>query len=276
VQIRGSILFLVALLAACAGAKPGPGGGIVTLVPSFADDVYSLGAGPALVAVSAFTDDPRAAALPRVADANSVDAEAIVALRPSLVLGIPAQARLVEPLRRAGLRVVLLSDDGYDEIFTNLRTIGLLTGRQREAAVTVSHLRRQTAALENRARRFPRHPRVFVILQAAPIWTAGSASYISKLVAIAGGRNAAQITAAYAQYSAETLVENQPDVLIADRLARLDAVLDRQPWRSLHAVRLGRVFEADPDLLERPGPHYNDAIAWLIERLEPIATQPKR
>ncbi|HEY2554036.1 MAG TPA: helical backbone metal receptor [Candidatus Cybelea sp.] len=270
-QIRASTLFLVALLAGCAAAKPAAGGGIVTLVPSFADDVYTLGAGRQLVAVSSYTDDPRAAALPRVSDANSVDAEAIVALRPELVLGIPSQARLAEPLRRAGLRVVLLSDDGYDQIFANLSTIGALTGRPKEAQTTISRLQRETAGLSQRARRFAWHPRVFVVLQAAPIWTAGTSSYISRLIAIAGGRNAAQLKTPYAQYSAESLVSNQPDVLIGDRIAKLDAVLDRQPWRSLRAVRLGRVYEAQPDLLERPGPQYNDAIRWLIARLEPIA-----
>jgi iron complex transport system substrate-binding protein len=271
VQIRASTLFLVALLVGCAASKPAAGGGIVTLVPSFADDVYALGAGRQLAAVSAFTDDPRAAALPRVSDANSVDAEAIVALRPELVLGIPSQARLAEPLRRAGLRVVLLSDDGYDQIFANLSTIGALTGRAKEAQATISRLQRETAGLQQRAQRFAWHPRVFVVLQAAPIWTAGTSSYISRLIAIAGGRNAAQLKTPYAQYSAETLVSNQPDVLIADRIAKLDAVLDRQPWRSLRAARLGRVYEAQPDLLERPGPQYNDAIRWLIARLEPIA-----
>ncbi len=113
VQIRAATHFSALLAGACASRSgAGAGGGIVTLVPSFADDVYVLGAGRQLAAVSAFTDDPRAAALPRVADSSSVDAEEIVALRPSLVIGIPSQARLVEPLRRAHLHVVLLSDDG--------------------------------------------------------------------------------------------------------------------------------------------------------------------
>ncbi len=63
---------------------PASGARVVTLVPSFADDVYAVGAGAQLVGVSAFTDAPRAKGLPRVADASSVDDEAIVALRPTL------------------------------------------------------------------------------------------------------------------------------------------------------------------------------------------------
>jgi iron complex transport system substrate-binding protein len=278
VQIRAATLFIALLAGACAsGPGAGGGGGIVTLVPSFADDVYALGAGRQLAAVSAFTDDPRAAALPRVADSSSVDAEEIVALRPSLVIGIPSQARLVEPLRHAHLHVVLLPDDGYDRIFTNLQTIGGLAGRRREAASLVARLQQETAKLHARTLRFAWHPRVFIVLDSAPVWTAGAGSYISKLVTIAGGRNAAaDLGAAYAPYSSEALLEDRPDVLIADRATHLQAALDREPWRSLQAVRLRRVYSIDSNLLERPGPHYNDAIRWLLDRLSPIASRGSR
>ena len=46
--------------------------------------------------------------------------------------------------------------------------------------------------------------------------------------------------------------------------------LAAQPWRSLRAVQAGRVYVlADADILERPGPRYNDGLAWLIARLHP-------
>ncbi len=270
-----------ALLCACAthstagGAESAhrvAGRRIVALVPSFADDIYAIGAGSQLVAVSAFTDAPHATRLPRVADATSVDAEAILVLRPSLVIGIPSQERLTEPLRRAQVRVVLLPDDSYASIFENLQTIGDLTGRRREAAATIAGLRRETAHLHARTKAFARNPSVFVVLGSGPIWTAGSNSYITTLIALAGGRNAASdLHAAYGQYSAEALVRNQPDVLVADAATHLAAALDREPWRSLRAVRLGHVYAVDPDLIERPGPSYNEGLHWLLDRLTPLA-----
>jgi iron complex transport system substrate-binding protein len=248
----------------------------VTLVPSFADDCHAIGAGPQLVAVSAYTDAPETKGLPRVADAASIDVEAIVALRPSVVIGIPSQARLVEPLKSAHLRVVLLPDDAYARIFTNLRIIGELTGRRREAAATIERLQRETAELHERTRRFVRHPSVFVVLGSGPIWTAGAASYITTLVELAGGKNAADdLRAAYGEYSAEALVVRQPDVLAADPAANLEAVLDREPWRSLRAVRLHRIYYVDPDVIERPGPKYNEGLRWLVDRLTPLATAPR-
>ncbi len=253
-------------------ASPALPGRVVTLVPSFADDAYAVGAGSQLVAVSSYTDAPQAKALPRVADAASVDDEAIVALRPTLVLGIPAQERLTEPLRHAGIRVVFLADDSYASIFENLQRIGALTGRSREAAVTIARLQRETAQLHARTAAYARHPSVFIVLGSGPIWTAGSASYISTLIALAGGTNAASdLHAAYGVYSAEALVRRQPNVLVADAAVHLSGALDREPWRSLTAVRLHRVYDVDPKIIERPGPGYNQGVRWLVDHLTPLA-----
>jgi len=245
-------------------------------MPSFADDLYAIGAGRQVVAVSAYTDVPAARGLPRVADASSVDAETIVALRPALAIGIPAQARLVEPLRQARIAVVLLPDDSFASIFANLRTIGALTERSRAANALVARLQRETARLHARTRAFVWHPSVFVVLGSGPIWTAGAQSYISTLIELAGGINAAEdLAAAYGQYSAESLVRREPDVLVTDTQTHLNAVLDREPWRNLRAVRLHRVYVVDPRLIERPGPQYNEGLRWLLDRLTPVATSPR-
>jgi iron complex transport system substrate-binding protein len=269
--------FLIGVLAAVLFATPAPAAQprVVVLVPSFADDCYTIGAGKLLVGVSAYTDAPQAKALPRVSDASSVDAEAIAALRPTVVIGIPAQERFTEPLRRLRIPVVLLPDDTYEQIFINLRKIGELTGRKREAAATIARLRNETARLHAQTHHFVRHPSVFIALGSGPIWTAGAGSYISTLIALAGGTNgASDLHAAYGQYSAEALLRAQPDAIVADPATRLDSVLDREPWRSLKAVRLHHVYTVDPDLIERPGPQYNDGLRWLIERLTPLAVNP--
>ncbi|MGA8534509.1 MAG: helical backbone metal receptor [Candidatus Tumulicola sp.] len=277
---RVALLVALTLSVACAPASPrqnasgSPRSRIVAMMPFVADDLYAIGAGSQLVAVSSFTDDPRAATLPRVADFTSVDAERIVKLRPDVAIGIASQARLVDPLRRAGIVVVLLHDDAFGDIFANLHAIGALSGRTRQADAVVAQLQRTTMRLHARTHGFARKPSVFVVLGSGPIWTAGAASYIAALIALAGGTNAAgDLRAAYGQYSAEALLRAQPDVLVTDPAIHLDAALDREPWRSLHAVRLHHVYTVDPAaIIERPGPQYNEGIRWLVERLAPIAT----
>lgn len=264
----------VAGLLALMAAVPAPHPRIVALMPSLVEDFFAVGAGSHVVGVSVYSDVPGAKGLPVVADFSSVDAEKVVALHPDVVVGIPAQARLVEPLQRAGIRVVLLPDDSYADIFTNIMTAGDLSRHAREAAELMSKLTTETKEIRARTLWFKRKPSVFVVLGTGPIWTAGKKSYIATLIALAGGRNAAgDLDAAYGQYSPEALLRDQPDVIVTDPSVHLDAVQQREPWRSLKAVRLNHVYTVDPAaILERPGPNYNEGLRWLVERLIPLAT----
>lgn len=250
---------------------------IVTLIPSFAEDVDAIGARAQLVGVSKFSGDvSNAKALPVVADFASVDAERIIELHPGVVVGIPSQARLVVPLQRAGIRVVLMADDSYGDIFANLRTIGRLTGHAAQADAEIARLQRETQRLRASVARRAYKPSVFVALGTAPIWTAGNGSFVATLIAFAGGRDAASgLRAPWGTYGEEALLRAQPDAIVSDRSTGIAAVTGREPWRSLRAVREGHVFVADPRTdaaLFRPGPHYNEGLRWLIERLSSLST----
>jgi vitamin B12 transport system substrate-binding protein len=270
---------LAALLALELLAASTPAPRIVTLVPSFAEDVAAIGARAQLVGVSRFSDDvPQAASLPVVADFQSIDAEQIVALHPDVVAGIPSQDRLVAPLRRAGIRVVLIPDDGYDDIFNALRQLGELTGHAAQAQAEIARLQSETARLRAGIPHRAYRPSVFFALGTGPIWTVGRSSYIGRLIELAGGRDAARdMQAPWGEYSEEALLRAQPDAIVAGRETDLRAVEAREPWRSLSAVREGHVFViTDPRVdtaLFRPGPHYNEGLRWLIERLSSLSTR---
>lgn len=274
----GAFLAATALLAACAGS-PRPGAPaspratrIVALMPSFAEDLCAIGAGPEIAGVSQYAGSASCAAhAPAVGNFASIDAEKIVALHPDAVVAIPAQRGLTAPLRHAGIRTVFLRDDSFADIFTDIRELGTLSGRGAQAAQLDAQLHERTRALQA-SETFARRPSVFVVLQTQPIWTAGPQSYISELLHLAGARNAAsQLSAPYAQFSAEALIRSQPDAIVAGSDAQLQPALGREPWRSLRAVRAGHVFILkDPNVLERPGPHYNEALSWLIEHLRPL------
>ena len=241
---------------------------IVSLMPSLTEDLFAIGAGSQVVGVSQYTDFPAAAArLPAVASFTSVDAERIVRLHPDLVVGIPSQAPLAGDLRRLGLRVAFIADDSFDDLFALLARLGSLSGHAPQARELAKRLRAETARLVRTVPSQPR-PRTFVTLGVAPIFTVGDGSYIAHLIALAGGRNASGIMTAYARYSPEALLAAQPDAIVADKTSGIDRVLERPPWNALHAVRDGRVYVlADAAILERPGPRYNDGLAWLIARL---------
>jgi len=268
---------LIAALPIGAASQPAPSMRIISLLPSLTEDLFALGAGTEVVGVSQYSDHPDAArAIPRVSSADSIDAEKILTLHPDLVVGIPSQAAMVAPLRRAHLHVVLLHDDTFDDIYATLHQLGALIGRPQAAAQLEQHMRAVTAQLLRGVSSGSR-PSVFVVLDVTPIYTVGTKSYINTLIEMAGGRNAAKLGTAYARYSAETLLADQPDVLIVDPAVGFRSVEDREPWRSLYAVRTGHVAEiADAEALLSPGPRYNDGLKWLIAVIRRVQDGPAR
>ncbi len=270
------LVLLLAVLAGCAAPSkheaPPAERRFVALVPSLGEDLYAIGAGSRVVGVSQFTGvAPPSVA--RVADFQSVDTEKIVALHPDVVVAIPSQDRLLEPLRRAGVNVATVRDDSFDDIFTGIRTLGDLSGRSTEARAEIAKLRAETTALR-RSVKTQRRPSIFFVLGAGPIWTVGTSSYIGRLIELAGGKNAAQMSRPWGEYSDEALVRAQPDAIVSTNEVHLDGALQSEPWRSLRAVREGHVFIiTDPNIvnaLYRPGPHYNEGLRWLIERLRAL------
>jgi ABC-type Fe3+-hydroxamate transport system substrate-binding protein len=266
---------LLLLVCGCANrgthAAPMNASRIVALIPAFAQDLCAIGAGRTLIAVSAYTNAACAAKLPVVSDFASVDTEKIVALHADAVVAIPAQRRLTAPLERIGVPVVYLSDDSYSDLLRNIDAIGRISGHDAQARSLVAQLELRTAQLRA-SEHFRKRPRVFVVIQGLPIWTAGPNSYIATLIDFAGGRDAAtSLRIPYAQYNPEALLRLQPDAVIASTDTRLDLLLAREPWRSLRAVRNHHVFVYPTALLNLPGPQYNEGISWLIERLRPLA-----
>jgi iron complex transport system substrate-binding protein len=267
--LRALALATVLVLGACASAAPANDGvpaRIVSLIPSLTEDLFAIGAGACVVGVSQFSDyPPQAKALPVVGGFAAIDPEAIVALHPDVVVGITAQVAQAADVRRAGIRTVLLHDDGFDDIFRNIEALGMLTARLDAARALNDRLRERTLALVKTVRRHGHAPRVFVVLGVGPIFTVGESSYIGTLIHLAGGVDAARITAPYGMYSAEALLAAQPDVIVADPTVQLPTVLDRPPWNALRAVRAKHIaYLPDPAILERPGPRYNEGLAWLI------------
>jgi len=235
------------------------------------EDLFAVGAGDAVVGVSSFTDyPPQAKHLPIVASFASINAERILALHADLALGIDAQDRLAGDLRRAGVPVVLLHDDSYDDIFRNLETVGTLTGHHDNAVALVPRLRERTKALVRSVKPRARKPSVFVVVGNTPIFTVGKGSYIETLIVLAGGRNAAaDVNAPYARYSAEALIARQPDLIVVDPDVHVNETLSQAPWNALRAVRKHHMYTLpDAAILERPGPRYNDGLAWLIATIQ--------
>src|SRR6516225_8545860 len=105
---------------------------IVSLTPSVTEVLFALGAGDEVVGVSQYSDfPPQATRLPRVGSFLTPNLEAIIALHPTLVIGIglSSEMRQIRALRETGCSILTIRDDSVAEIEDSIREIGRKTGR---------------------------------------------------------------------------------------------------------------------------------------------------
>ena len=236
---------------------------IVSLAPALTEDLFAIGAGPNVVGVDAFSDRPAPArALPRVGGMRDVNAEAVLALRPDVVVGIPYEAVHLADVARGGVRTEVLPLDDLHDDLRAIERLGALTGRQAQARRVVGAIRARLAALASAARR-TRRLTAFVSL--GGMGSAGGGSYVDELLELANVHNVTGgVKRPWVTFSPEALVRTQPDVIVVpDRAPPLTG----EPWADLAAVRAGRIVRVPEDDLLRPGPHVADVLGELVAGL---------
>ena len=254
---------------------------IVSLAPSNTEIVFALGAGDRLIGRDDFSDyPPDAAAVPSIGSLYpSVNAEAVVALEPDLVLaaGI-TNPEDVQRLADLGLTVYSSRiNTTLEDIYADIADIGRLIGRAEEADAMVADMRARVAAVTTKTSAAAEKPVVFYEIDAtepSKPWTPGPNSFIGQLVGMAGGTNAGDIaTDQYAQLSLEQLVAQDPEVIILGSATyggqTPELVAQRTGWETLSAVQNGAVYTFDDNLVSRPGPRVVDGLEELARLIHP-------
>jgi len=245
---------------------------IVSLAPSITESLFAIGAGPALVGVTEYcTYPPAAARVPRVGGLTSPNLEAILALQPDLVLMSMEGNRQEDftQFERFKIPVVVSNPRTLGGIFRSLRQLGDLTGHPREAGALVDSLEGRLRTVRASIAGEPVGTLLFVSLQ--PPIVAGGKTFLNEILEAAGARNlAAGAIGTYPALSREAILAADPDALFvtADLLPADAALTDLFPeWKILRAVRGGRVYRIDPDIVSRPGPRAVDAIEQISSLL---------
>lgn len=239
---------------------------VVSLLPSLTETVHALGQSHRLVGVDRYSNWPAGIAhLPRVGGGIDPDIEAIVALRPDVVLMAPS-SRGVQRLESLGLRVLALSP----ETTADARRVALQVGQLLGVPDPGRVWRAIDAGVAEVARSLPARAvplRAYFEVSSGG-YAAGPASFIGELMQRLGLQNiVAPELGAFPRINPEYVVRANPDlILIGERHA--SGLAQRPGWAGLRALRERRlcVFSAaESDVLVRPGPRMDEA-ARLMAR----------
>lgn len=245
---------------------------IVSLSPSWTEDVYAVGAGAMLVGRDEFSDYPAAAkAVPNVGTGIQPSLERVLALRPDLVLVLRGAStpELASDLGRFGIRVLVSDTQSLDGVIGDIDRLGDAIGRKTEAARVSAGLRARLAAVRARVASLPR-PKALLVEWTDPLVVIGSHSFLAEALAAAGGDNVAgDSPQPYPQYSVERLLARAPAVIIVAKQYNGPPLEPLLKLTALPAVRDGRVYRLDADILFRPGPRVVDGVEALARMLHP-------
>ena len=285
----GNCAFMVALAVTVAAA--GGGGGdsrpagplitnqgltpprIVSFAPGITQVLFALGADEQVVGVTRLCRLPAGVQRPRVGDAFNINTEAILALRPDLILTQVTTEKFrglvdIDP----HVRVEYVDMVSLAEIRTAVRRIGELAGRADRAAAVLGDFDAKLRAVRRRAAG-PPHPRVIFVMGTDRPTAFADGTYVGDLIELAGGINVgAEIpgTTRWRMTHIDAIAALRPDVLVCQIDQGADAGAARRywlKWRDLPAARSGRVFVVTDPMWTIPGTHVADLAGRLAEMI---------
>ncbi|MCA3029532.1 MAG: cobalamin-binding protein [Rhodocyclaceae bacterium] len=267
-------LFVAAALASGAAIYAAePAKRIAALAPSITELVYAAGAGKSLVAVSAFSDYPEAARqLPQVADFAGINLEALIRLKPDLVLVWESGTRQADiaRLRSLQIRTESIRIDTFDDVPKAIRRLGEFAGTTETAYAAAEKfvLRAKELADKNRGK-----PKVSVFFEIgrSPLLTINGHHFITQVLSICGGVNVfASASQQVFQPSHETLLQIDPQVVMRGASPHGNRDRDDGLYQGFAAYRRGQILSVNADHILRPGPRLIDAAADVCDVLDGV------
>ncbi len=253
---------------------------IVSLAPSTTEIVCAVGACDKLVGKDQFSDYPEQVKKVAVlSDGFNPNYEQIVAAKPDLVLvaGItsPDAIKKLDELKLPVL-VVGAEKTTFDTIQSEIKMVGAAVGNPAQADTVVAAMAKKIAEVESKVANATTKPRVFWELDAtdpAKPFTPGPGSFVDEIITRAGGVNiAANATSPYPQLNAEEIIKQNPQIIIMTDAAfgvAPESVGKRPGWDVIEAVKNGKVFPIDDNLVSRPGPRVAEGLEATAKLIHP-------
>lgn len=248
---------------------------IVSLAPHITELLFAAGAGSQVVGNVEYGDYPPAAkSLAKVGGYSRLDLEAVVALKPDLVMGWQSgnSPAAVSRLRSMGLNVHLSQSNRIEDIAGELERIGKLAGTEAAANAAAKAFRERYARL---AARYGQRPPVTVFYQIwkQPLMTINREQIISDAIRLCGGRNVfADLPILAPTVTVEAVIAANPEAIVASGMgeSRPEWLDDWRRWRTLAAVAGDNLYFIQPDLIQRHTPRILDGAEKLCTQLETV------
>jgi len=249
---------------------------IVSLAPNITEILFSLGLDEEIVGVSIHCNFPeKAKSRVRVGSYISLDFERITSLKPDLIIATGAgnTRKMVDRLEKLGFMTYVIFPKNFNDILQSIADIGQIVNREKETRGIIGGMRKRSQRVIELTKDLPR-PKVFVQIGDAPVVTVGKGSFADDLIRLAGGENiAGKEKEVYPRFGMEEILKRSPEVIV---ISSMNPKGDYQKtlqewtrWKTIPAVKNGRIYLIDSDLIDRPSPRIIDGLEELARVLHP-------
>ncbi|MBU7031318.1 MAG: cobalamin-binding protein [Theionarchaea archaeon] len=242
---------------------------IISLAPSTTEILFALGAGENVIGNTEYCNFPEGAVnIEKVGGFSDVSIEKIVSLEPDIIFASSLHIESVEQLSELGISSVILDPVTIEDVLNTITLVGKVIQKEENAEILIETF---TSRIDGVKQQAPSsHLSVYVEgwVSSSGYGSFGPGSLVDNLLSIAGGSNIAGDTdTPYPALSGEVIISKNPQIIFMISSmggVGIEDLVNRPGWDAIDAVKFGRIYVVDGDLVLRPGPR-------LIEGLEILA-----
>lgn len=254
---------------------------VITLSPSLAEMLYSIGAQDNLVATVQYSNYPEAAkSKPRIGNYERFVMERLIGFRPDLVIAWASanNAQQLQQLEQMKIPVYRSEPRALSDISRTIRHLGLLTGHQEKSEQVAAEFDRRLLRLESDNQDKIKLNGFYQVWH-QPVYTINGEHVISKIMQLCGIKNVfEQATIIAPKVTVESVIKHNPDLIIASGMASAQPEwLDQwRAWPTIRAVEMDNLFFIHPDLIQRQSIRLLDAAEIMCEQADKARMRLKK
>ena len=246
---------------------------IISVAPNITEMLYEMGARDKLIARTDYCDYPeQCLELESIGSLYTPDIEKMISLQPDVVLASTHFTEDTETkLTSAGIPVqVLYEETSFEGVYDMIKTLGDLVNCEAEAERMVSDMKEKIQTVTEKVAGLEK-PTVYYVVSFGEggEFTATGETFIHEMITLAGGDNIAKNGTDWS-YSLEALLEADPYIILIDEESK-DGFMASEAHQNLTAVKEGRVYGIDGNMLDRQGYRNAEAIETMAKIFYPEA-----
>lgn len=255
---------------------------IISTSPSITETLFALGLGHRVVGVTDFCEYPsEARQLPSIGGMTNPNMEALVTLRPDLVLHLTHSAKMARYTKALGISSMGIKMDTLDDILRTIELMGSKFGIEENSKQLLAELTTGINFYKTKLKDI--HPKETLLLlgdssdPGRDLYATGPKTFLHELLEISGGKNILHDSMAkYPRLTKEYVIEKSPEVIIeAGPKSQLtpEQVKERlKGWKrfsSIRAVQTDQVHYIGADYILIPGPRLVSILEQFSQVLHP-------